>query len=45
MTAAGALPHKEPVRGTMVLPPVPPVPPGGFTAADKLIQHRACLGE
>ena len=32
MTTAGELPHEEPIRGTMVLLPVPP--PGGFTAAD-----------
>ena len=32
MTTAGALPPEEPVRGGMVLLPMPP--PGGFTAAD-----------
>jgi Uma2 family endonuclease len=32
MTTAGAPPHEEPIRGTMVLLPVPPS--GGFTAAD-----------
>jgi hypothetical protein len=32
MTTAGALAHEEPVRGAMVLLPVPP--PGGFTAGE-----------
>lgn len=32
MVTERSLPHEEPIRGTMVLLPVPP--PGGFTAAD-----------
>src|ERR1700722_20729402 len=32
MATAGALPPEEPIRGSLVLLPMPP--PGGFTAAD-----------